>query len=624
MTIAWAIIVLTLALYVWTVTALRMAEAKARREGHLRDAILNSAPNGIIGLDQNGRATFVNDGAVAMLGRSHDEILGHNMHQLMHHTRRDGSPFPWEECPMYHALREGTAAGPIHEQFFRKDGTGIEVECACRPMRDENGAVTGVVISFHDISQRIAVERMKNEFVSVVSHELRTPLTAIRGALGLVAGGRVGEMPDRARRMLDIAVSNTDRLVRLINDILDLERIDSGKITLSRQRCDTTALMEAAVEDLRPVADKAGVTVQVCPCPTAVWADPDRIIQTLTNLIGNAVKFSPPDSVVVVSARALRSDVIFEVRDQGRGIPPEKLDSIFERFQQVDASDSREKGGSGLGLAISRSIVRQHGGRIWVESVLGRGSRFRFTISRAEASPVAESLTETQGLIMICDDDEAVREVVAAIIEVHGFRAIPVASGEELLAHPATREADAILLDMLMPGMTGWQTLAALRNDASTSHVPVVIISVLPPDQRLRGYLSGWVQKPLDEEAIVKCLQRAVGTSRRPRVLIVEEEGRSIANALGQYPIEAILASNGRDAIELASRDRPDAIVLDVALPESEGLVVVEWMKSNCRNAKIPLVVFSPAELGPADFDRSVIQLIDGLVWKEKEWTHVA
>ena len=312
-------------------------------------------------------------------------------------------------------------------------------------------AIKGAVVTFRDISERRVVERMKDEFISVVSHELRTPLTSIRGSLGLLFSGKLGELSEKGHRMIEIAVNNTDRLVRLINDILDLERMESGKIQMDRQMCHPLDLLTAAVEVMQGMADKSGVNLLIVGQSESIpvgdqddsyscneeknetssylkvlpllYADSDRLTQVLTNLLSNAIKFSVAGATVFLTAELLQSEaqaylaegensqatnfslnsniysstqnlsknlfpivaitspqILFKVKDKGRGIPSDKLETIFGRFQQVDASDSRSKGGTGLGLAICRSIIELHGGKIWVESSVGEGSTFYFTI----------------------------------------------------------------------------------------------------------------------------------------------------------------------------------------------------------------------------------------------------
>jgi signal transduction histidine kinase len=225
----------------------------------------------------------------------------------------------------------------------------------------------------NDITER---KRLENEFISLVSHELKTPMTSTIGALDLLNSGQLGTLSDRGQQILKVAIRNTERLIRLVNNILDLERMKSGKIAIEPVQCDLQPLLIQAIEIMQAMADKAQVQLQLEPCSVLIKLDPDRILQTLTNLLSNGIKFTEPGGTVKLKAR-INGDICYlSVQDTGRGIPEDKLQSIFERFQQVDASDSRSKGGTGLGLAICRHIVEQHNGKIWVESVLGKGSTF--------------------------------------------------------------------------------------------------------------------------------------------------------------------------------------------------------------------------------------------------------
>ena len=224
---------------------------------------------------------------------------------------------------------------------------------------------------------------MKSEFVSTASHELRTPLTALRGALGLLTQ-KPEQLDPRTLRLLTIAGSNTDRLIRMVGDILDLERIESGRLELDVQSVAVDAVVEQSVQGVRALAEQAGIALVSEVAPALVRADPDKLVQVLINLLGNAIKFSEAGTTVLVSAERQGEMLRLTVRDQGRGIPPEQVERIFDRFIQVDASDARARGGSGLGLAIARAIVEQLGGRIWVESEVGRGSTFYFTLKLAD------------------------------------------------------------------------------------------------------------------------------------------------------------------------------------------------------------------------------------------------
>ena len=254
------------------------------------------------------------------------------------------------------------------------------------------------MVVFRDVTQRREVDRMKSEFISIVSHELRTPLTAIHGSLGLLAGGIAGELSPTGQRMVDIALVSSDRLGRLINEILDIERIESGKLSMELGQHSCRALIESAVSQVQVLAEEAGVRVSIGATEGEVYADADRVVQTLLNLIGNAIKFSYSGGYVSVRSETQGEFVQFAIRDDGRGIPEDKLDRIFSRFEQVDSTDAREKGGSGLGLSISRSIVERLGGRIWAENNAGAGATFLFTLpAHAPADGVPAVLARPPG-----------------------------------------------------------------------------------------------------------------------------------------------------------------------------------------------------------------------------------
>jgi PAS domain S-box-containing protein len=374
------------------------AEDRLRTLSRQSDSILESVGDGIYGIDLDGNCTVVNPAASQMLGFKPEEILGRNIHDLIHHSHADGTPYAAEDCPIQNTLTDLDTVRVSNEVFWRKDGSSFPVEYVARPQIEiqagaetegvqPTGKAVGVVVAFTDTTERRALDRMKDEFISTVSHELRTPLTSLRAALGLITGGSLATRPEKLRQMLDIATGNTDRLVRLVNDILELERIGSGKTELHYTMCSADDLFRRAAGLQQTGASKAQLRITFNSQGVNVWADPDRVLQTLTNLISNAIKFSPPGTEIHLRARRTdANEAEIQVRDQGRGIPEDKLESIFERFHQVDASDSRTMGGTGLGLAICRSIVNQHGGRIWATSTVGKGSIFHFTLPTRPAS----------------------------------------------------------------------------------------------------------------------------------------------------------------------------------------------------------------------------------------------
>jgi PAS domain S-box-containing protein len=355
----------------------KRAEAEAEAQAGRLSAVLAAATEiSIIGTDLQGRLIFFSKGAERMLGYTSEEVIGR-------------SPYIFHDPDEIQARLEQT--GGSHRELFlgraeygephtaewtylRKDGSPLRVFLTFTPLRDETGKVVGIVSVGIDITERKAIEQMKDEFISIVSHELRTPLTAIRGSLGLMANGLLGALPERAAHMVDIALANTDRLVRLVSDMLDLERIKSGKSPLHMQKCNLGDLMQQATEVMRSKAAQAGVQIDAQPVHTTICADPDRIVQVLTNLLDNATKFSESGSRVQLNGGLDVEVVRVQVRDRGRGIPSDLLERIFDPFEQVDSSDSRAKGGSGLGLAICRMIVEQHSGRIWASSSPDEGT----------------------------------------------------------------------------------------------------------------------------------------------------------------------------------------------------------------------------------------------------------
>ncbi|MEY3054638.1 MAG: Sensor protein kinase WalK, partial [Actinomycetota bacterium] len=250
-----------------------------------------------------------------------------------------------------------------------------------------DGPLHGNVLVIRDITSALSLLEMKTRFISIVSHEIRTPLTSLAGSLDLLDAGVVGVLPTQAAELVNVAQESTSRLVRLVNDVLDLDRLESQRVdlTLGEQTSDT--LIAEVFRTLQPQASRKRVRLVAEPAPDTFVADHDRIVQVLLNLIQNALKFSPPSSTIVVASLRVKNEIQFVVDDEGRGIPADALDGIFEPFAQVETSDDRRNSGTGLGLAISRGIIHRHGGRIWAENRSPVGSRFIFTLPLLPKEP---------------------------------------------------------------------------------------------------------------------------------------------------------------------------------------------------------------------------------------------
>ena len=351
------------------------AEAALRQSEEQLRLITNAMPVLIAYVDADRCYRFNNQAYEDWLGIPPATIAGQPLQQVW------GDPCYERMQPWVNQALAGQVV-TYENEWLGREGTPRSLSVTYIPHYDDRQQrVQGFFSLTSDISDRKAIERMKDEFISIVSHELRTPLTSIHSALKILATGRLGSLSSDGQQMLQIADENTDRLVRLVNNVLDLQRIESGTVKMEKQACNAADLLIQATEAMQAMAQQHEVTLIPQPMSIAFWVDPDYIVQALTNLLSNAIKFSTPgDRVWITVQRSGRHTLQFQVRDQGQGIPPDKLESIFERFQQVDSSDSRKKGGTGLGLAICRKIIEQHGGRIWAESQPGSGSTLIFTL----------------------------------------------------------------------------------------------------------------------------------------------------------------------------------------------------------------------------------------------------
>jgi PAS domain S-box-containing protein len=469
--------------------ALRQAEEKYR-------SIFENAIEGIFQTIPSGAILSANPALARMLGYDSLEELKAQVTNVGAQLYAD----PQRRAEVLEMLKEQGTAHDVESQLYRKDGSTFWASVSVRAVGNADGAILYYEGSVEDITKRRAAEQLKNEFVSMVSHELRTPLTSIRGALGLLASGMLGPLPEKGQRMLDIAVRNTDRLVRLINDILDVERIQSGKVSMDKTICSMADLMTQASEAMQAMAEKAEVTLAVQPLQVDLWVDPDRILQTLTNLLSNAIKFSPAGTTVWLTADWWGEHLLVQIKDQGRGIPADKLESIFERFQQVDVADSRDKGGTGLGLAICRSIVHQHGGRIWAESTLREGSTFSFTLPLSKEGRPTNSLSSVGALInsgsepshrkvakdeqmrrlqvLVAEEDRDLARVLIALFERHGAIVYYAQTGTEAIQCYDFVVPDLLVLDPIMPEQDGFVVVDWMRQHEQLCQIPVVVYGV--------------------------------------------------------------------------------------------------------------------------------------------------
>ena len=354
------------------------AEVELRRQRSLTELLLESTTDGVLGTDRDGRVLFANTAVRRLLRQRAGDLVGRPLAEVGRPPREaQGAPGP--------SLAEVAAAGTGGRVvLWCRDGVPRPAQVSVSPVVTGEETV-GSVLTVRDATEQERVEELKRQFTAVVSHELRTPLTAIKASLRLVTSGVLGPLPEEPARLLRIADENADRLAALVNDILDVERLDAGTMPLEPRDTDLAELARAGVEQLGSTATAAGVELVLTAAePAPVHADPLRVSQALANLVGNAVKFSDAGGRVEVSCRRSGREARLAVRDEGRGIPADQLEAVFDRFRQVYASDAQRQSGSGLGLAITKGIVERSGGRVELRSRLNEGSEFTVVLPLAD------------------------------------------------------------------------------------------------------------------------------------------------------------------------------------------------------------------------------------------------
>jgi len=557
-------------------------------------AIFDSAIDAILTLNPSGSIETVNRAALEMFGYAAGDLDRRDIALLIDLATNGEGPF--------HA-RLGESQGALNDGLVReltgkrKDGSTFPVDVALTAMDLPTGR--HVVAVIRDITERRRVETMKDAFVSTVSHELRTPLTSIAGSLGLLAGGAVGELPEKAARLVGIAHANSQRLVRLINDILDIEKLESGRLELDLKPLDLRELAARSIEGVAGYADQLGVRLTVKDgAPAMVRGDFDRLTQVATNLLSNAAKFSPSGGEILVSVDPETRIARLSVADRGPGIPDAFRSRIFGKFAQADTADNRAKGGTGLGLAIAREIAERHGGRLWFESAEGEGATFHLDLPLwVEGGRAAEN---GAGRLLIVEDDADAAEVLREMLALEGFEADVVASGREALSLARTGGYDAALIDLQLPDADGIGVIRALRAGPETRDLPVVVVSADVARGKARGrslQVLDWMEKPFDQARVHGAVEAIVRRGGRPHVLHVDDD-RDILDvtrtALADVA-DVVAAESLAAAREALARRRPDVVILDLGLPDGSGLEILPDL-TDADGRSIPVVIYSAQE----------------------------
>lgn len=575
------------------VTERRRVEREMTHQREVLQTVFDNSPVMIGMFDVAGHYTLIN--------REWEQTLGYTVEEM---NRGDVMVGMYPDTDQRLAARSFMFAPTEGWRDFKtvvRDGQVLDTSWAYKPLSN------GMTIAFaQDITQRKQVDRLKNEFISTVSHELRTPLTSIRGSLGLIAGGVAGEIPDRARSMIDIAYKNSERLVRLINDILDIEKIESGKMVFQFKPLELAPLIEASVEANRAYGAQynVGFIIRALPRDILVNADADRLTQVLTNLLSNAVKFSPSGGRVEIEVTRHAALVRVAVHDDGPGIPEEFKPRIFQKFAQADASDTRQKGGTGLGLSIVKAIVEKHGGNIGFRSAEGGGTTFYFELPVYQVAPLpAQSPFAAKPRILILEDDRDVALLLSLMLHQGGFETDVAYKAMDALELVRLHSYAAITLDLTLPDRDGISLIRELRANLPTRELPIVVVSAKAEQgkQQLNGdaiWVEDWLQKPIDQNLLVRAVLRASRRLHRskPHILHVEDDGDvlQVVQAILQDTADVTPARDYAEARQLLAREEFDLVLLDLVLPDNSGSELLPFLRRG--DTQIPVVIFSARE----------------------------
>lgn len=586
------------------------AESRRRVEAAHADllATLETVPAALMIFNVDGSVRLRNRAATEVFGiEPQNPELRRNYWDRFKRLAKDGSPILREHWISTRALN-GEVIRNEELEIHHPDGRVFPIIASGAPLRNELGHVAGAIVAFQDISKLREVDRMKDEFVSIVSHELRTPLTSIRGSVQLVLD-EPDSMPDPEHRMLlQIALNNCERLVRIINDILDVSKIESGNLSLRKKAVNVAELVRQSIDVVAGPAKNARVSLDVKIPATVkpVMVDPDRIVQALVNLLSNAVKFAPADTTVTVTVTGSEHMVTVAVSDQGEGIAPENLNRLFRKFQQVDSSSSRRRGGTGLGLAITKALVEQHGGRIFVDSEVNKGTRFSFTLPTAtsrEAASIAPVVVDPDGSarlvarrVLVVDDDDDFRGLMRAQLSHAGYVVLDARDASSALHICRTMKPDVITVDLLMPGIDGWSFIDKLRLEPNLAGIPIVVVSgaadakdaaKLPIDVSV-------VAKGEGHDRLLREISLALAGRRGATILVAEDDADLrgvLARSLTRNGHRVIPARDGAEALAAIEHEHVDLLVLDLVMPNIDGFEVLARLKDLTKDATLPVVV---------------------------------
>jgi PAS domain S-box-containing protein len=632
-----------------------------RSQARIR-AVVDSVADALVLVAPDGRFSIVNRAFEEMLGVPAEDIRDHTLEEVGNLLDR---AFP--ALKGTHATIVDAAADQERQftQVLKQEWPAPRDLGLFSTPVFSGEEYLGRLYVFRDITREREVDRMKTEFVSMVSHELRTPLTSIKGFTDLILDGDAGEVDEEQREYLEIVQKNADRLLGLINDLLDISRIESGRVHLKIEPVSLQEIVSLVVATMQPQLETKDqpLSVEIDPAATQVMGDRDKLVQVLTNLVSNAHKYSPAGRPIRIQVTRQDDFARVAVIDQGFGISAEDQAKLFTRFFRVENSLTREIGGTGLGLNIVKSIVELHGGGISVVSRPGEGSTFAFTVPLAKAeesvteepaegppatpepeeavpAPTAATPAITPGgvrSVLVVEDDADIARLIERHLESAGYEVDVAASAEQALQILQWITPDLITLDLQLPGMDGFEFAARLAENPETRHIPVLALSVLQDEERdaAVGILKS-LPKPIDRQGLLDTVAEMLTEEDMRKILVVEDDPdvtRLLQTALARQELDVLSAGDGETGLRMAGQEHPGLILLDLHLPGMDGFAVLRQLKQTPAIDEIPVIVMTGSEglnpetrakalsLGAADFITKPFRL-DQLVEEIKLFVH--
>jgi signal transduction histidine kinase/DNA-binding response OmpR family regulator len=585
------------------ITQLKDRESALSERTELLATTLQSMDEGIAVFSSERRLVACSEAYFDLLAMpEHLRAVGTPIEEIVLYLARGGYFGPGDPTSIQQSIVRAVKSGKsMRSELKAPDGRILSVARSIKP----DGRI---IVTCLDVTERKQIEQMKDEFISTVSHELRTPLTSITGSIGLLLGGAGGEISARASRLVNIAHKNAQRLTKLVNDLLDIDRLETGQVEFKRELVDLNQLAAQVIEHNRPYADRFGVPLQANPAPYPVYVtgDPDRLHQVVTNLLSNAVKHSPAGKPVAINVSRGRSNARLSVVDQGPGVPEQFRPRLFRRFAQVESSDRRQTEGTGLGLAISRAIIERHDGSIGYTTNLGTGSTFFFELPAAGNPSVPFSKANPR--ILICEDDEILGSEMQRLLRRDGLEVDLASTISEALLLLEEKRFRALVTDLILPDGHGLDLIKEIRKRPGLQGLAVIVISAAAHEARDKmgaGALNvlDWIDKTsLDSAELSATVFKAMSVrpATRLRVLHVEDETdlrEVVAVALADFAdVEA--AGDLETARHMLATTQYDVVVLDFGLPDGSGAALISEIASS-SSASAPVVIFSATEPTP-------------------------